>query len=55
MPVSVQNALNTVLPLIVNLSGIDNTMTSKTASWDELKGNDERRFVELMVEQRLFV
>tara|TARA_Y100000052_G_scaffold27566_1_gene36519 strand:- start:2112 stop:5282 length:3171 start_codon:yes stop_codon:yes gene_type:complete len=55
MPASVQNALNTVLPLIVNLSGMDNTMTSKTASWDELKGNDERRFVELMVEQRLFV
>ncbi len=55
MPASVQNALNTVLPLIVNLSGMDNTMTSKTASWDELKGDDERRFVELMVEQRLFV
>ena len=54
MPHAVQNALSSILPLIINLSG-SNTITSKTAPWESLDNENERCFVELMVEQRLFV
>lgn len=52
---AVKNALDNILPLIVNVTQSGNTLTSKTAHWDTLQTQDERELVKQMVEHRLFV
>ena len=55
MPVLVKTALDRVLPLIVTLTQDGSNLTSRTALWSELSNDNEKNFVELMVEHRLFV
>jgi DNA-binding winged helix-turn-helix (wHTH) protein/tetratricopeptide (TPR) repeat protein len=55
MPQKVQNALQHVLPLIVQITEDGRNLTSRTAGWDELEDDSQVAFVELMVESRLFV
>ncbi|WP_421131887.1 winged helix-turn-helix domain-containing protein [Alteromonas sp. A079] len=55
MPQNVQNALQHVLPLIVQITEDGRNLTSRTAGWDELEDDSHIAFVELMVESRLFV
>ena len=55
MPTHTKNALNHVLPLVITLGNNNNRLTSRTALWSELTNNDEKKFVELMVQHRLFV
>ena len=55
MPALVKTALDRVLPLIVSLTNDGTNLTSRTALWSELSNDNEKKFVELMVEHRLFV
>ncbi|WP_282146385.1 winged helix-turn-helix domain-containing protein [Alteromonas stellipolaris] len=55
MPALVKTALDRVLPLIVSLTNDGSNLTSRTALWSELSNDNEKKFVELMVEHRLFV
>lgn len=55
MPALVKTALDRVLPLIVTLTQDGSNLTSRTALWSELSNDNEKNFVELMVEHRLFV
>ncbi|MDO6568647.1 winged helix-turn-helix domain-containing protein [Alteromonas sp. 1_MG-2023] len=55
MSALVKTALDRVLPLIVTLTQDGSNLTSRTAFWSELSNDNEKNFVELMVEHRLFV
>ncbi|MDP2537352.1 nSTAND1 domain-containing NTPase [Alteromonas stellipolaris] len=55
MSALVKTALDRVLPLIVTLTQDGSNLTSRTAFWSELNNDNEKKFVELMVEHRLFV
>lgn len=55
LPASVKDAINTVLPLVLTISNEGKNITGRTALWSELKTKDEKRLVEQMVEERLFV
>jgi len=55
MSALVKTALDRVLPLIVTLTQDGSNLTSRTAFWSELSNDNEKKFVELMVEHRLFV
>ncbi|GEA13634.1 winged helix-turn-helix domain-containing protein [Alteromonas sp. KUL49] len=52
---NVKQAINAVLPLVVSMADEGKNLASRTAQWSELKSEEEKQFVEEMVEQRLFV
>ncbi|MCH1920825.1 winged helix-turn-helix domain-containing protein [Shewanella sp. A3A] len=50
-----QQAVPRVLSLLVTLREDEQSVTSRSASWQQLQSNSERALVEAMVERRLFV
>lgn len=51
----VQDAFDSVMPLLVTLTEEGKNLTSKSANWDALSTDAEREFVKQMVDNRLFV